>query len=186
MKAEARNYAHDLDDEPEQRHRRSRSLAALAGFGLLTFAAARFASRYTPGHSPGGWYEQLEKPPFTPPPVVFSIVWTSLYAVMAWSVWRVYSAPRSAERSRALRIWFTQLMTNAEWPKLFFGEHRPDLSLRDSIALGLQIAAYISAAGKVDSAAAKAFIPYLGWVGFATVLNAEIVRRNPELARRAA
>ncbi len=184
MKAEACNFAQHLDDEPEQRH--GRSLTALAGFGLLTFAAARFASRYTPGHTPGSWYDQLEKPPFTPPPVVFPIVWTSLYATMAWSVWRVYSAPHSAERSRALRIWFTQLMTNAEWSKLFFGEHRPDLSLRDSIALGLQIAAYISAASKVDLAAAKAFIPYLGWVGFATVLNAEIVRRNPELSPSAA
>lgn len=184
MKAEACNFAHDLDDQLEQRHRRS--LAALPAFGLLIFAAARFASRYTPRHSPGGWYEQLEKPPFTPPPVVFPIVWTALYATMAWSVWRVYSAPRSTERSRALRIWFTQFMTNVEWSKLFFGEHRPDLSLRDSIALGLQIAAYISAAGKVDSAAAKAFIPYLGWVGFATLLNAEIVRRNPGLSRPAA
>lgn len=159
--------------------RRSGSPLALAGFGLATAGAAWLGSRYTPKHKPGAWYAKLDKPPFTPPPVVFPIVWTSLYATMAWSASRIYSAPPSPERSRALRLWFTQLATNAQWSKLFFGKHRPELALADSVALAVQIAEYISIARKVDQAAANAFIPYLGWVAFATVLNAEIVRRNP-------
>ena len=34
------------------------------------------------------------------------------------------------------------------------------------------------AAGRVDPLAAKAFIPYLGWIGFATALNTAIVAKN--------
>jgi len=43
------------------------------------------------------------------------------------------------------------------------------------------IFSYINAARRVDPAAAGAFIPYAAWVGFATVLNAEIARLNPRL-----
>ena len=39
---------------------------------------------------------------------------------------------------------------------------------------------YISAARKVDRAAADAFIPYAAWFAFATILNVEIARLNPQ------
>ena len=52
------------------------------------------------------------------------------------------------------------------------------MALADSIALEGEICSYINAARKVDPAAAAAFVPYAAWVAFATVLNAEIVRRN--------
>ena len=102
--------------------------------------------------------------------------------MMAWSGWRVWSAPRSLDRSRALRLWFSQLSTNAHWSKLFFGKHRPDLALADVVMLEAFLLGYISAARNVDRAASQAFIPYAAWVAFAGLLNAEIVRRNPALA----
>jgi tryptophan-rich sensory protein len=74
------------------------------------------------------------------------------------------------------------LAANAQWSKLFFGEHRPTLAFADVLALEGMIASYVTAARKVDRAAANAFIPYGAWVGFATVLNAEIARRNPQEA----
>ena len=42
------------------------------------------------------------------------------------------------------------------------------------------IVRYIATARKVDTGAALCFVPYAAWVGFATVLNADIARRNPE------
>lgn len=158
-------------------YKRPRSLLALAGFGAAAASAAWFGARYT-GRQPNAWYAKLDKPPFTPPPSVFPLVWTALYATMAWSAWRVYNAPASRARSQALQLWFLQLSTNAEWSKLFFRKRRPDLALGDSVLLATQILRYMSLARRVDRAAANAFLPYLGWVGFATVLNAEIVRRN--------
>ncbi|HEY6765516.1 MAG TPA: TspO/MBR family protein [Candidatus Sulfotelmatobacter sp.] len=157
---------------------KSRSLAALAGFGLVTAGVAWYGSRYSKGHR-DPWYRTLDKPKFTPPDEVFPIVWTALYASIAWSGWRVWSAQPSPDRRRALRLWMSQLASNAEWSKLFFGDRRPDLALVDIVALETAIVRYIVAARKVDPAAAYALLPYFAWVGFATVLNYEIDRRNP-------
>jgi len=165
-------------------YRPSRSLLALAGFGLATAATAWYGSRYSPPKKSSNWYRSLDKPSFTPPDALFPVVWTGLYGLIAWSGWRIWSAPHSAERTRALRLWAAQLATNAKWSKLFFGDRRPDLSLVDSILLELEIASYIVEARKVDSAAAAAFLPYSAWVAFATVLNAEILRLNPQAAER--
>jgi benzodiazapine receptor len=162
--------------------RKSRSLLALAGFGLATAGVAWYGSRYSRSSRRDPWYDELDKPSFTPPDKVFPVVWTSLYAMIAWSGWRIWSAAPSRERNAALRLWISQLAENAQWSKLFFGQHRPTLALADVLALEGTIFSYITAARKVDSAAATAFIPYAAWVAFATVLNAEIIRRNPKAA----
>jgi tryptophan-rich sensory protein len=158
----------------------SRSLWALAAFGAATAATAWYGSRYSRNASRGAWYRELDKPRFTPPDAAFPIVWTTLYVLIAWSGWRVWSAAPSKERTAALRLWISQLAANAKWSKLFFGQHRPDLSLADSVALEGMILSYISKSRRVDRAASNAFIPYAAWVAFATVLNAEIARRKPE------
>lgn len=157
--------------------RQSRSLFALAGFGLVTAGAAWYGSRYSKGNR-DSWYRQLDKPGFTPPDELFPVVWTSLYVLIAWSGWRVWSAAPSRYRSEALRLWISQLAANAKWSKLFFGEHRIVASLADSVALEGTILSYINSARRVDRAAAAAFVPYAAWVAFTTVLNAEIARRN--------
>ena len=161
--------------------RGSRSLLALAGFGLLTAGVAWYGSRYSRKGNLDSWYRELDKPGFTPPDAVFPAVWTTLYAMIAWSGWRIWSAAPSRQRSAALRLWISQLAVNAKWSKLFFGQHQKTLALVDILALEGAIISYITAARKVDRAAANAFIPYAAWVAFAAVLNAEIVRRNPGL-----
>lgn len=147
----------------------------------MTAGAAWYGSRYSKKGNRDSWYRDLNKPSFTPPDAAFPIVWTALYAMIAWSGWRVWSAAPSRERNAALRLWVSQLAENAQWSKLFFGQHNPALALGDIVALEGTIMTYISAARKVDRAAGNAFIPYAAWVAFATVLNAEIVRRNPRL-----
>jgi tryptophan-rich sensory protein len=155
----------------------SRSLLMLAGFGLATAGAAWYSSRHSKG-SRDQWYRHLDKPSFTPPDAAFPAVWTALYALIAWSGWRVWCAAPSHYRTKALRLWISQLAANAKWSNLFFDKHRLDLAFADSLALEGAIFSYIKAARKVDSAAAGAFIPYAAWVAYSTVLNAEMVRRN--------
>jgi benzodiazapine receptor len=162
--------------------RKSRSLLALAGFGLATAGAAWFGSPYSPAREKISRLVQRTRPTWlTPPNAVFPIVWTSLYAMIAWSGWRVWSAPSSMNRLLALRLWFSQLSTNAKWSKLFFGQHRPDLALTDLLMLEAFVLGCIAAARNVDRAASQAFIPYAGWVVFAGLLNAEIVGRSPRI-----
>ena len=159
------------------------SLLALACFGAATAAAAGYGSRYSPAHpQTRRWYSRLDKPDLNPPDAVFPIVWTSLYALMAISAYRVWQSEPSRERTRALRLWAGQLLANAKWTKLFFGKHRPDLALSDIIALESLILSYISTARKVDTLASMAFLPYAGWVAFAAYLNREIALRNPDAA----
>ncbi len=160
------------------------SWIALGGFCAAVTAAAWVGSRYSPRDARTRlWYSRLDKPDFTPPKAVYPVVWTGLYALMAVSGWRVWSAEHSDDRSQALRLWAAQLASNVEWTKLFFGEHRPLRALLDVAVLEVAIVKYIAAASKVDRAAAACFVPYAGWVAFAAYLNAEIARRNPDARR---
>lgn len=51
----------------------------------------------------------------------------------------------------------------------------PRLALADIALLDAAASAYAIAAARVDRTAS----PYLGWLGFATAMNASIVRLNP-------
>ncbi|HZQ67934.1 MAG TPA: TspO/MBR family protein [Terriglobales bacterium] len=159
--------------------KKTRSPLALAGFGAAVLAAGLYAARYSPKHAGTRlWYARLKKPGYTPPSYVFPIVWTILYSLIAVSGWRVWTAQPSWRRRKALRLWAEQLMANAEWSRLFFGEHRPQVALLDLVAMEGLILEYISVARKVDRAAALLFVPYMAWVAFAALLNADIALLN--------
>lgn len=160
---------------------KTRSALGLLGFGAAVAGAGWFASRFSPRDAETKlWYEKLEKPSWDPPEYVFPIVWTTLYALIAVSGWRTWQQEDSPKRSRALRLWLAQLTTNANWTRLFFGKHQPRQALMDVISLESQIVSYMLAVRDVDTAAAACFLPYAAWVAFATALNAEIVRLNPD------
>jgi tryptophan-rich sensory protein len=91
---------------------------------------------------PGVWYRRLRKPTGTPPNAVFPIVWTALYASMAYSAWRVWKAESSTARTRSLALWASQLGLNAAWSPVFFGAHRPKAALGVIAVLLPNIAAY--------------------------------------------
>jgi tryptophan-rich sensory protein len=156
---------------------RRESVVALGAFGALTLGAAVAGGRQSSADS--RWYRRLRKPPFQPPSKVFAPVWSVLYSLIALSGWRVWTAPAGPARSKALGWWGVQLGLNAAWSWLFFARHRPRGALVDNLALLGSIGAYVAATRQVDRPAAWMVAPYLAWVGFANVLNAEIVRRNP-------
>lgn len=163
---------------------RSHRMLAFLGFSAAVAAAAWSGSRYTPRDMRTRlWYWRLNKPSFNPPGALYPVVWSALYALMAISGWRVWRQPNSTERTMALRLWVSQLISNAEWTRLFFGEHLPGWSMADIVSLQSTIIGYILEARKVDTTAASLFAPYAAWVAFAGLLNEEIVRRNPDAAK---
>ena len=105
-------------------------------------------------------------------------MWTGLYGLIAASGYRVWAAPSSPDRTRALGLWAAQLGLNAAWPVLFFGRHDPKAALVDIGLLSASISAYTESATRVDPAARWMMAPYRAWVGFSTALNGEIVRLN--------
>ena len=164
--------------------RRVNGSLALLGFGAAVAGAAWVGSRYSPrDFRTKLWYRRLDKPPYNPPDAVFPVVWSLLYSLIAVSGWRIYQQPESPERTAALRLWVSQLISNAEWTKLFFGEHLPTLSLANIVALQAAVIGYIVEARKIDPPAAILFVPYAAWITFAALLNEEIVRRNPDASR---
>src|SRR5262245_6249140 len=118
------------------------------------------------------WYEQLAKPSFTPPSWVFAEVWATLYAMMAYALFRVLRMhERSPERNLALMLFFVMLVLNAAWSWMFFGARSPLLGLINIVPQLLLTIATIAIFWKVNKIAALCLVPLGGWVAVAAVLN---------------
>lgn len=125
------------------------------------------------------WYAGLEKPGFTPPNWAFPVAWTLLYALMAYSLWRILSLPKdSPGRSGAVTAFFVQLALNCLWSFAFFGAHSPIAGLVVILALIVAILATMRAFWPLDRTATLLLAPYLTWVLFATALNGAVWQLN--------
>jgi len=161
-------------DRPPGTFARDIRLGALAlGVVVATLALGQIA---TYPNLP--WYAGLIKPPFNPPNSVFAPVWTTLYVLMAFALWRVLRLPASAERRTALMLFFLQLALNIAWSWMFFAAHSPVLGLVNIVPQLLVILAAIGVFWRLDRPAALCLVPLAGWVAFATLLNLAIVRLN--------
>ena len=152
------------------------------GFGILAIIAVAATSvvgqvATYPNLTP--WYAGLVKPSFNPPNWMFGPVWTTLYLLMAFAVWRILRlTTASAERRWALGLFLTQLALNAAWSWMFFAAHNPLLGLINIVPQILIILATILAFYRVDKLAAWCIMPLAAWVCFATVLNIAIWKLN--------
>lgn len=125
-----------------------------------------------------GWYDQLDKPSFNPPSWVFSPVWTTLYLLMGVAAWLVWRHRDSRARTVALALFGVQLVLNAAWTPIFFGAEAPGWALIEQLALNGAALATAVAFWRIDRRAGALLVPYLAWLGFATLLNAAIVSAN--------
>ena len=113
----------------------------------------------------------MEKPPLSPPAILFPIVWVVLFALMGIGAARIYLAPPSEARSRSLPIFLAQLAVNFFWSIIFFNLQAYGFALLWLLFLWLLILWMILTFRKVDRIAALLQIPYLLWVTFAAYLN---------------
>lgn len=126
-----------------------------------------------------GWYANLAKPDFNPPNWIFGPVWTCLYALMAYSSWRIWNLPANqAGRSGALSLFYGQLALNVLWSWMFFSLNNPLAGLIEIVPQWFLILATIVYFHRLDLRAAYCLAPLAIWVGFAIVLNFEIWRLN--------
>ena len=126
------------------------------------------------------WLPTLDRPRYQPPGWVFGPVWTVLYTTMGVSITAVRRVSGDdTGRSRAQRLFAIQLAVNALWSFLFFTRRNPRAALVDAALIVAAVAATVRAIWAVHRPAALLLLPYLAWVSFAYVLNADLVRRNP-------
>ncbi len=125
------------------------------------------------------WYAGLAKPSWTPPPVVFPIVWTTLYVMMAVALWRLWDRIMPSDARRwAITFFVIQLALNAIWSPVFFGWHGIRAGLGIIILMAIFIAATIASAVRIDRHAAALLVPYLCWVLYASTINAGVAALN--------
>ena len=122
--------------------------------------------------------EMIQKPPVSPPGVLFPLVWTILYALMGIGVARIEASADGNLRSRALNVFVVQLVVNFFWSLIFFNARAYGFALVWLLLLWGLIAAMILMFWPVDRLAALRQIPYLLWVTIAAYLNYGVWRLN--------
>ena len=114
-------------------------------------------------------YNIINKPPLSPPSIVFPIIWTILYILMGTS----YGILKTKELidDETNMIYYTQSLVNVTWPIVFFVFKWRFVSILWIILL-LILVVYMTIKFYRKSKIAGLFqIPYILWTIFATYLT---------------
>ena len=148
---------------------------------MVCFGASGLGALFMANDSVNNWYAQLQKPNITPPDWVFGPAWTILYLLMSISFFLVCNKGLDYPKVKlAIGLFLIQLVLNAIWTPLFFGFHLILLALTDIVVLFLAILATLLIFKTISVPASMLLLPYLLWVGYATILNGSICYLNQQ------
>lgn len=142
---------------------------------LLGFVSSKLAG----SGADSAWFSELEKPAIFPPPALFGIVWSVLYALMGLALAGICSAWGSRHRLAAILAFGGQMALNLMWSPMFFHWHQIGIALAIILLLAVALALTIYLFLKVRRWAGLLLLPYLAWVVFAAVLNYQFLALNP-------
>jgi translocator protein len=156
----------------------NKRLAAVFAIAAMSTAQLTGAT-FRPDRDPetDRWYRSLDKSRLTPPGVVFGIVWTVIDSLLAFSGYRLLTAPPSRSRSAALGCLAVSVLGVAH-PWTMFGRRRLDEATAVTAGMVASSVGLVATAADVDRRAIWAAVPLVGWVAFAMYLQEEIWRRN--------
>jgi benzodiazapine receptor len=120
-------------------------------------------------------YAELVEPTFRPKKAIFGMIWPPLMMALTLSGLRVWNAPPSADRTRALTLWSLVQGFNTVW--MAAGPKRLGGQVTASVASLATSAAYALSARRVNAPAGNLAGPYIGWMGLANVLTEQLWRR---------
>lgn len=121
-------------------------------------------------------YNSLQKPPLSPPSILFPIVWTILYVLMGISYGILDS--KSLIELKTKIIYSLQLFVNATWSLIFFTLKRRLFAFIWIIILDVLVIVMIIDFFKKNKTAGLLQIPYLLWIIFASYLNLGVYLLN--------
>ena len=122
--------------------------------------------------------QTVQQPPFSPPGILFPIVWTILYALMAIGAAHIWLSPPSTARNRGINLYLTQLTVNFFWSLIFFNAAAYGLAFLWVLILWALVLWMILVFAQIDRTAALLQIPYLLWLTFAAYLSFGVWRLN--------
>ena len=113
------------------------------------------------------FYDSINKPFFAPPGIVFPIVWTILYILIAIGLYN--NKNKSIEYYKSLII---NYFSNQIYTFLFFVIKSPFIAFIDTLVV------LISSLFLYNENKSKWFIPYIIWNVFATILSLSVYLLN--------
>ncbi len=125
-------------------------------------------------------YSKINRPPLSPPSILFPIVWTILFTLMGISaaiVWQFRNEKHDIARI-ALIVYGVNLAVNFIWSLIFFNMQAYLFAFIWILLLLAVIVAMIILFKQVSPLAAYLQFPYLLWVAFAAYLNFAIYLLN--------
>lgn len=114
------------------------------------------------------WYENLERASFTPPNILFPIIWSILYLSLGVIFTKILRINKN--KKIIIGLFILQFILNIAWPIIFFHFNIITLALYDLILFWIITAALIYMVRK-ERIIFMLFIPYFIWISLAVVLN---------------
>ena len=148
---------------------------------LLCFGAVAL-SAYLAHHSePGEFQKSVERHSDTKRNSL-SGVWPAVFSVTTLAALRIWNAPHSPARTRALGLWGVSQMLNAIWMSI--SPERRELQAAGAVATAAVTAAYAQAARRVDVKAGGMVAPMVG-MAVTNLMTGELWRHTkPSAAQR--
>ena len=144
-------------------------------FALITYSASLIGGLATFNFKEP-WYSLLIKPSFNPPDWIFAPVWTTLYLMMAISIW-IYWHNKNRDMN-TIYIYFIHLIFNTTWSIVFFVFHNLIVALIVLVILIGLIVNLILRFKHLTMTSVYLMIPYLLWCCFALILNFNLILLN--------
>ena len=124
-------------------------------------------------------FAAIEKPPLSPPGILFPIVWTVLYVLMGVASYLVLTSDaRQDDIDHAITLYAIQLVLNFFWSIIFFRLEWYLVAFIWLVLLSIAILYTLLLFRKISKTAGWLLVPYLLWVTFAGYLNLSIYLLN--------
>lgn len=120
------------------------------------------------------WYPILHKSSLTPPDIVFPIVWSILYCMIALSGYSLWQYRHQPQAKLALVFYILQVLLNWTWTPLFFYFHWIGASLFCISMIIIFTLITIVLTRNTYKLSCLMLLPYFIWLIFAGYLNAVI------------
>lgn len=122
-------------------------------------------------------FDNIIKPSFTPPKIVFPIVWVILYTLMGISSYLIYKS-NSNEKDESLFIYLISLVLNSLWSFFFFKLKAFLFAFIWLILILISVILFVIKFYKINKLSGLLQIPYIIWLIFAGILNLSIYFLN--------
>ena len=139
----------------------------LAIFVLAAFAAGAIGMWFPASLTANAWIA----PSFAPPAWVFGPVWSTLYSLMALSIYWLVTSPVHNNKPMAIALFTLQMVLNAMWTPVFFGAASLSGAMVILAAMWLAVLFYILVTWRINKFASSIMLPYLAWLSLAGSLN---------------